>query len=447
MDKKHFYKIERVTNGPKNHLFGFHDLIATNKSENKLLSLEVETMNRPPLLGEKIGVGYVDIATHQFVELGKTNAFNYPQGSRQQWIDDNYFIVNNQVGENWGADIYDVATRTKVKSIDATCHCLSFDKKKAYGINYSRLFRLGGYGYIGIEDKTRYEEAPDNDGILVTDIDSNSTSILVSIKDVAQCHPETSLNNGNHHYVTHLNLSPDGKRIAFLHRCFLSDGGVRTRLMTIAVDGSDLHCLASGFLSHFDWYDNNHLFIWGRTGSSVDAVRSNSAFSNPIVQPMLKTAKFILRPLLKGSKGMSKAFLMIEDKEKGEIKKIAQGIITEDGHPMCCPKDRTTCVCDNYPDANKERTLFLYNFLYNERVNIGRFRMIDDKPDTTLFSQFTKGLDPKILKMMSPELFAFTRSGLHCDLHPRWSNNGRYVIFDSIHEGSRQIYRCKVSDD
>lgn len=108
MDKENVYEVRRVTDGPKHHLFGFHDLIATNQSEDKLLSLEVETFNRPPLPGEKIGVGYVEIATHNFVELGKTNAFNYPQGARQQWIDDTHFIVNNQVGDHWGADIYDV---------------------------------------------------------------------------------------------------------------------------------------------------------------------------------------------------------------------------------------------------------------------------------------------------------------------------------------------------
>lgn len=53
---------------------------------------------------------------------------------------------------------------------------------------------------------------------------------------------------------------------------------------------------------------------------------------------------------------------------------------------------------------------------------------------------YTKGVDKRILCLMSPELFSFTRSGLHCDLHPRWNFDGTKVAFDSIHEGTRQIY-------
>lgn len=84
---------------------------------------------------------------------------------------------------------------------------------------------------------------------------------MVSIQDISECDATTSAHNGFHHYVTHLVLSPNGKRIAFLHRFFLSDGGLRTRLMTIGVDGKDLRCLAVGFLSHFDWRnDNSSLF-------------------------------------------------------------------------------------------------------------------------------------------------------------------------------------------
>lgn len=52
-------KIERLTSGPKHHLFGFHDLLITNGVGDKYLSLEVDTMNRPPLPGELFGVGYV----------------------------------------------------------------------------------------------------------------------------------------------------------------------------------------------------------------------------------------------------------------------------------------------------------------------------------------------------------------------------------------------------
>lgn len=438
------FEIKRVSEGPKHHLFGFHDLITTNKSEDKVLSLEVETINRPPLPSEEVGVGYIDVASHKFVELGRTNAFNYPQGARQQWIDDTHFIVNNQVGDHWGADIYGVLDGVKVKSIDKTCHCLSLDKKYAFGLNYSRLHRLGGYGYIGLEDPTKNEETPESDGIWKTCIENNESKLLVSINEVANCQPETSAHNGFHHYVTHLVLSPEGNRIAFLHRFFLADGGIRTRLMTVGADGEDLRCLACGFLSHFDWKDNKHIFIWGRTGSSVDAMRSNPIFSNPLVKPFLNSIKFLVRKLLKRSKGMSMSFLEIEDATQPTINPMAQGVMTCDGHPMTCPSDRDMCICDTYPNKDKERDLFTYRFSTGERVNLGKFRMSDEQPDSALFEQYSKGVDSDIMKLFNPKLFTFSRSGLHCDLHPRWSADGRNVYFDSIHEGQRQIYCVQV---
>lgn len=49
-----------------------------------------------------------------------------------------------------GADIYDVDFGKKVSSISYPAHCVTKDGKIAFGINYARFFRLGGYGYNGI---------------------------------------------------------------------------------------------------------------------------------------------------------------------------------------------------------------------------------------------------------------------------------------------------------
>lgn len=429
------------TSTPSNHFFGFHDLVAFNKMGDKILCLESEVINRPPLQGEKIAVGYADTTTGEFFSLGETNAFNYPQGARQQWLNNDEFIVNNQVGKVWGSDIYDSISKKKIESYESTAHCISKDGNKAFGLDYERIHRLGGYGYIGIEDACKNEQTPTNQGIWIIDLHSKDKKLLISIKEIAEFENRTSSSSGFHHYLTHLVLNPSSSRIAFLHRFFLPDGGIRTRLMTIGTSGTDLRCLAVGFLSHFDWRDDNNIFIWGRAGGGIDQLRSNPLFSNPLVAPLLRLAKKTTRKVLnRVSTQLNMSFLLIEDSLRSNIRTVAEGVLTEDGHPMFSPADRDFVITDNYPDENNERTLILYKFSDNTKAELGKYRMLDIQPDTTLYSNFSRGVDKKILELISPEQYSFTRSGLHCDLHPRWNADGTKVAFDSIHEGSRQLY-------
>ena len=442
-------KIERLTNGPKHHLFGFHDLLITNGSGDKYLSLEVDVMNRPPLPEEKFGVGYVE--NGNYIRLGETTALNYPQGARQQWVGDtNYFTVNNRVGDVWGTDLYDADSNHLIDRFDATTHMLSKDGRYAYGLDYARLFRLGGYGYSGIEDRGKDEAKPSHSGITKLDLKTKKAELLVSVLQVAECASHSS-SGVSHHYLTHLCLNPSCTRIAFLHRYFMADGGLMTRLMSISTDGTGLRCLAQGFLSHFDWKDDNVIYIYGRANSSLDALRNNPLLSNPLMAVPMKVAKKMVKFVLnrgggKGNANAGKSFMTITDSEQPIITSFAQGLITEDGHPMLNPKNGDWCINDTYPDSEGIRTLMLYNFITNQRIDLGSFKMLKDRPDMALAEKYFAGVDPKILNSISQEELAFTRSGLHCDLHPRWSRDGKQAVFDSIHEGTRQIYLVNVED-
>ncbi len=440
--------IERLTNGPKHHLFGFHDLLITNGLGDKYLSLEVDTINRPPLPGELFGVGYVKEG--QYVKIGETTALNYPQGARQQWVGEtDYFTVNNRVGDVWGTDLYDTSTNKLVDRFEATTHMLSKDGLYAYGLDYARLFRLGGYGYCGISDKDANEPMPLDSGITKMNIQTKEIKLLVSVRQVAECGGATL--GASHHYLTHLCLNPSCNRVAFLHRYFMADGGMMTRLMTIGTDGNDLRCISQGFLSHYDWKDDNTIFIYGRANSALDSIRNNPLLNMPILHGPLRIAKSIVKLLLKTIKpnetgAVNTYFMTILDSENPFVTPFAQGILTEDGHPMLNPRKANWFVNDTYPNHEGIRTLMLYDFNTNQVVGIGKFKMLNEKPDMALMSQYFADVDKTIIGEISAEELSFTRSGLHCDLHPRWSRDGEEVVFDSIHEGSRQIYKVNVKD-
>lgn len=443
------FNVVRLTTGPKHHLFGFHDLLITNSKGDKCLSLEVDEINRPPMAGESFGVGYV--VEGQYCKVGETVAMNYPQGARQQWVaESEYFTVNNRVGNVWGMDLYDASLNKLIDRYEATAHMLSSDGKYAYGLDYSRLFRLGGYGYNGVEDFGMNNPYPENSGITKMNLQTKEIELLVSVRQVAECNVKSPIKT-SHHYLTHLALNPTSDRIAFLHRYFMPDGGLMTRLMTIGVDGADLRCLAQGFLSHFSWKDEHNIYIYGRANNTMDTLRNSKLLSHPIMNKPIKMAKIILKSVLNrisngNSIDKTKCFLMITDTGTPVIIPIAQGILTEDGHPMTNPIYKDWCVNDTYPDDNGYRALMLYNFNDNTKIDLGVYRQASAHLDMSAAEELCSKIDDKILHNIKVENLMFTRSGLHCDLHPRWSRDGKNIYFDSIHEGTRQIYSLNVND-
>jgi len=435
--------IKNITKPPKHHFFGFHDLPAWNYFGDKLLCLEVDVINRPPYSGDLAGVGYV--FNNEYIKIGSTNSFNFPQGARMQWLNQTEkFIVNNRTKTIFGCDLYDTILNKKIESFDFSCHQIHNDCRTVFTTNYARLYRLGAYGYAGGIDNSKDECLPKNDGIIVGDIVTGKSKLLISINDVANFPEKYQRAIFGSHYLTHLLLNPSNTRLSFLHRYPLADGGEITRLMTISVDGSDLRCLATGFLSHFDWKDDKTIFIFGRANNSLDVIRTNKLFSKPIILQSVSLAKKILRKIISTQVSVSSFFLLITDTPSTEIKKIAQDVISEDGHPMFCPVNRDWIISDNYPDKNGIRTLYLYDFKTNKKIDLGKYKMISDKPSLSKKDDYFKGVDEEVLKSIGLENLAFTRSGLHCDLHPRWDMKGKKIAFDSIHEGTRQIYMMDI---
>lgn len=433
-----------ATNDKGNFFFGFHDLIAWNKRGDKLAALRIEDISIPPVSDMPCEIGF--IADGRFTKLGTTYAYNYPQGARQQWIGNTeLLIVNDRIGDVWGCRIYDTGTLKETAVLKHPTHVIT-DNGWAFGIDYARLHRLGGYGYTGLKDRTAGEDAPATSGIIRHNVFTGEAGLLVSIKEVAEFQAEGYY--GNQQYITHLLLNPSQTRIAFLHRSKLKDGGETTRLMTIGVDGKNLRCLATGFLSHFDWKDDNAVAIWARIGSGVERLR-NSALYKLLPSGFIAAGKKVIKKILRAQPSANKVspfqWMVFTDSEPVTHSFLAKGIMDEDGHPMFSPANRDWLVCDNYPDQHGVRTLFLFQVSTQRKMELGKYKMIDEKPDLTKLKDALDDVEAFVLKAFDIKKMAFYRSGFHCDLHPRWNSDGTKVAFDSIHEGKRAIYTYDVS--
>lgn len=449
-------EIKRVTNGPKHHFFGFHDLKITDASNRFVLTLEVENISRPPLKGEVALSGVVELGGDgRFFPIHSTCAFNYPQGARQQWFGDStLFTTNDKVNNCWGARLSDALICKEIDFFSFPIHCLNGNNGDAFYMNYSRLYRNAVYGYIGIKDDIK-DDIPKTDGIWISNIKTKESKLLVSTYDVAKCGEKKVVKTGYMHYLTHLVLNPSCNRIAFLHRYRVADGGEITRLMTIGTDGTELRCLAKGFLSHFDWLDDNSIIMWGEHQPNICKIRESRFLTNPILLKCVHSMKDLRNSLIRksidrGKSGVqqvrNRSFMIISDSKDPIRIPNGIGVLVSDGHPMTNPINRKKIIIDNYPQSDRCRTLMLYDYESQEKRNIGKFRMIDDDVDETLFNVEDAywGVDKKIRKVYPHKVFMHSRSGLHCDLHPRWSYDGETAYFDSIHEGSRQIYSVNL---
>jgi len=109
-------------------------------------------------------------------------------------------------------------------------------------------------------------------------------------------------------------------------------------------------------------------------------------------------------------------FVEFHDRVK-DFEPFGAGAFPSDGHNAFSP-DRRWVVCDTYPIGEERLSeVMLYEMETGEKTVIGHYH---SEP------QYTKDI--------------------RCDLHPRWSRDGKTITFDSVHGGTRQIWIADVSD-
>lgn len=96
------------------------------------------------------------------------------------------------------------------------------------------------------------------------------------------------------------------------------------------------------------------------------------------------------------------------------VRRLDKNIPSLDGHP--CSHQHPWFVSDSVVNKNFERDLWLYNLKTENRVSLAKF--------------------------FSPPRFS---GSIRCDLHPRLSQDGRFIAVDSAHTGHRQIIVLDIS--
>ena len=418
--KKIHCPIERVNPKDNYHyFFGYYDKCPWNKSETLALCHRAAFIDHFPLPKEYVEVGYIDCSTHEFHLIDKSSAWNWQQGTQLQWIiwkGKECAIYNVKNEERVYARIYDFETGEKM-DLSNSIYSVSFDGKFASTVNYARLYDCRkDYGISGLVDLWYADNAPSEDGVFVTDLLADSTKLVVSTAELEATSKDCGYIHRFKQRENHVMFNPSGTRFCFMHRYFTNGNIQQSRLFTSDLEGKDVRLLFEGFVSHYDWKDDETILAWA---GKRKLISSNNTQWSPmgIIKHCLKPIYYALgKPRILMQKVMRDSFYLIKDVEKeGNCERIGMGVLYCDGHCTYSP-DKRWILTDGYTDKNNKLPLFLFDTETSCLYEIGRY----DTP---------KELDGE----------------LRIDLHPRFNHDGTKVFIDSGMNGKRDMYIVDVS--
>ncbi len=376
------------------HWFGYYDKRQFDPTNRYVLGMQVGFEGRSPTADDVIKIGLIDVEREgSWIELGESRAWGWQQGCMLQWIPGSRskIIWNDRVGNQYVSHILDVFTREK-QTLPKAIYALSPDGQWAIGTEFSRIQDLRpGYGYAGIRDPYYDEKAPAPIGLYRLNLQTGETKLLLSLAEAAALPHNGESVADNFHWFNHLLVNTDGSRITFLHRWrakredrqTMARTNFVTRMITMNPDGSEPFIIdPSGYTSHFIWRGPGHI----------------CAYTKPAGGPQ--------------------TFYVLEDRT-ARYERIVTDKMPVNGHqtyvPQRQPADHPNewLLNDNYANAqNRNQTPYVYHQPTDRRIDLGHF----------------------------PAGESYVGEW-RCDLHPRMSNDGRFVCIDSTHGGNgRQLY-------
>nr|QNO45268.1 hypothetical protein GHMBFEBI_00002 [Methanosarcinales archaeon ANME-2c ERB4]QNO46810.1 hypothetical protein FAOAFBCF_00008 [Methanosarcinales archaeon ANME-2c ERB4] len=335
---RHKNIVRRITDGPSHHFFGYYDKCPWNRSSRYLLSHRVEFMDRPPEQDDEVCIGYSELENgNTWYPLARTKAWNWQQGAMLRWnpASTKNVLFNDRDSQGFVGISLDIVTGEK-RVYPKPIYTMTQDGTVALSLNFARLhINRPGYGYVGIQDRWADDPHPSEDGIYRMDMQSGDYSLILSLHDLANYQPDEMMTTAKH-WVNHLQINPDGTRFLFLHRWSSQDVLFHSRLFSMALDGSELKLVLDyGMVSHYDWFDNENLLVWGR-------------------HPMKGDRYYLINV------------------PSGAVKVMGDDVLTCDGHCSFSP-NKKWILTDTYPDQYGMRTLILYRMSDGKRIDVDRF--------------------------------------------------------------------------
>lgn len=372
-----------ITRGPKHHFFGYYDKSPWNESQTLMLAHEADFNDRAPDAGDCLRVGVVRLAEKVFIPLGETVAWNWQQGAMLAWH--------------------------------------PADPENLFVHNDLRDGR-----FVGVIRDTSGHERRVYERPIYAMSPNGGTAWSLNFARLATHRPGYGYAGSADPWADSPHPDDDG-----IHAIDLASGA-----STLIVSLDRLAGLnpAPGMVGQFHWINHIqtspqgtriaffHLWREGEKGWGVRLYVARPDGSE--LTCALDTGRISHYDWLDEDHVLiwarrregGERFLLV-DVRGGTYRTYGEGVLTEDGHNTFSP-DRRWVLNDTYPDRHDMRTLMLVSWPAGKRIDVARAY----SPKSKWWGE------------------------IRCDLHPRWSRDGRQVCIDSVHEGTRQLYVVDVSE-
>lgn len=381
--KKEFF--QNIYQFKEGYFYGFHDINPFSFDETKLLSNQNIFDLRMPKPSEGLNVGYFDIVDGKlgdFHQFGTSYAWNFHKGCRLQWLNQNEIIYNTAIQNKLVSKIYNISSKEE-RIIPYPIDSIYNDSEQSIAttFSYERLERcMPGYGYPYLDNGQIDEEAPQNNGLFLVDLNSKQTKLLVSLSELAKLESD-SYPSGFLHFVTHTEFSKDGRFISFLYRKIPTQGNYMKRYTKLMI-----YDLAEAKLITLPTQNSGSHYIWNHKNQLIASCIINGKSCHVLYD--------------------------MNDIENYKI--IAGNKLNSDGHQSFITD--SSFVTDTYPDRYRMAKI------YKTDINTQKVELL--------------------VCIYSPKKFQTKDFKCHiaCDLHPRVSPSGKYICFDSPRTGKRGLY-------
>ena len=317
-------------------------------------------------------------------KLAMTHSWNVQQGCMLQWLGPDFTqkIVYNDFREGRLCCVVLNIFDGSEQVIGMPVYSVASDGNMALTLDFLRLHSLRpGYGYYNLPDKTKGVALPDETCIWKIDINSGAVSPLLKYADFVSFKPRKEILSSGTVYKVNHLMISPNGERFMVLFRGLVGSQKYTRLITCNIDGSDMYLLSDDDMVSHCFWKNDHEII---------------AFEN--------------------KHGSGTGYYLMKDRTQEYVHLWPK--LTNDGHPSYSPNGEYV-VTDTYPDRARMAEV---KVLSDQDINAENLKVV-----ARVFAPFRYDNDTR------------------CDLHPRWSRDGKRICFDAVFEGHRGLYMVEVN--